>query len=279
MRIDFRPRGEVADEVIARHHAQNMARGLPIIGQAAPKGTPLAVVGGAPGAKAFLDELWAWDGEIWAINGAYHWLRREGIEATFLSVSPTLTTVPHAKGARKAILGSLCAPELFDMLISAEIELADLGPDGMAGGTTTACTAPMIAAERGHSHVTMFGVESSFEDRTHAYDGSPVSETRLWVRCGGVEYMTTPQYYMQAECLTEVAREVPEYLTVRGDGLLPAMIRHGDWDVTHGSRQLVDAVTKRLAEREQLHPDWQMTEGLERQELKRPRYVDPKIWS
>jgi hypothetical protein len=148
-----------------------------------------------------------------------------------------------ASRAKRAVLGSCCATETFDA-IDGPIEVFPYGD--LPSGSTTACAAPMAAAKRGNSHVTFFGCESSFTDRVHSYQWSE-DNGRLLIDCDGSGYLTTPQLLMQAEYLCETILGVPDYITIKGWGLLPAMIRSGgDYSVLKVSRDLAETINGTL---------------------------------
>jgi hypothetical protein len=231
VRIRFEPVARVSDEDLDRHRAYSRSLGLPEIvsGTAGAAAPSLAVVGGSPSVAGYIDRLRNWDGDILAINGAWEWCRDNGIDAIFYTIDPI---VGAPENVERAILGDTCSPALFDALSGANIELVRLGLDNILPASTSAGTVPAFACWRGHRHITFFGCESSFTERTHVYD-KPLPMNLVWVDCGGVEYVTNAQMIMQAEWLAQVARAWPEYITVEGEGFLPALIEHGEYDVTH----------------------------------------------
>lgn len=237
MKINFIAGGCVTPDVLARNKVLSSARGLPCVFDGTDKRWPLAIVGGGPSLPSWQDELGQFPGEIWAVNGAYHWCRAHGIDAAFFTLDPS----PWQGGepAHKAILADCCDPSVFDHA-TGRIETFPFGD--LPNGSTTASTAPMIAARRGHESVTLFACESSFVTREHAYVHQGPTESRVLVTCGGTEYMTTPQLIMQAEYLADVARGVPGYVRVKGEGFLPALIEHGDYDVLKVSRDMAEAL-------------------------------------
>jgi len=213
--------------------------GLPLISEAGPVAPRLALVGGSPWAKNYLDELKAWDGEIWAVNGAFGWCLDNGIDATFYTIDPAPTLQGLASRAKRAVLATSCHPDVF-AAVDGPIEVFPFKE--LPSGSTSACTAPMAAAARGHAHITLFGCESSFEARIHGYDWPEGHESFVIVECGGKEYRTTPQLIMQAEYLSEIGREIPSFIDVRGCGFLPALIEHGDYEVLRVSQDIMEKI-------------------------------------
>lgn len=251
-RIRFEPVPHLDQETLDRHKAYSRSLGLPetlpgTVGAAAPF---LAVVGGGPSVAGYVDRLKAFDGEIWAINGAWEWCRDNGIDATFYTID---SVIEAPEGVERAILGDQVAPDVFDALAGADVELIPLGHGFTLNASTSAATVPMFACWRGHKHITFFGCESSYAETTHAYaipERIRNVDTRpslVWVSCGGDEYVTGPQMILQAEWIAEMARAFPDYIAVEGGGFLSALIEHGDYDVTHICRAIHDQIKEQAA--------------------------------
>jgi hypothetical protein len=210
----------------------------------------LAVVGGAPSVRQQVDALAHWPGDIWAINGACRWLRDLGIETTFYTVCPGQPVpgepymVELAKGARKAVLSDMCAPDIFAALPDAEISMIR----GALPGPTSAVAATVAGIRAGYDRITFFGCEGSFEpDRCHAYDYTPHPHV-MRLEVGGGHYLTKPEFLLQAEALAEVISCFPWTYAEQSGGLLRALIKHGQrYKVTHLSRALHDATTYEAA--------------------------------
>lgn len=239
--INFVSLSPVSLQVLAAHRAYSHRLGIPEVGFR-PVAARLAVVGGSPSVVDHIEELQNFDGEVWAINGAFKWCQDNGIDATFYGIDPTIGHSPAAgldliDGAERAILADIIAPVVFDELQKnwCDIELARIGEGEIQHGSAAACTAPFIALRRGHKHITFFGCAQSSTTTSHIYKDDPI-DNQLWVECGGDEYRTTSQNVMQAELIAELARAFPTFIHVAGDGFLPALIKHGDFNVTHVSR-------------------------------------------
>jgi hypothetical protein len=145
-----------------------------------------------------------------------------------------------AKKANRAILSSVCDPSVFAAM-KGPIEVFPRGD--LPNGSSGVATAPMVAAKRGHKHVTFFGCESSFEGQEHAYSWPHKTKSRALIECGGKRYLTTPQLIMQAEYIAEIAQGVPGFVSVVGGGFLPALIEHGDYEVLKVSRDIMENLT------------------------------------
>lgn len=206
------------------------ARGLGI-SPPKPRSGPLAVVGGGHSIHAYVETLRRWKGEIWAINGAWGWLRDRGIEATFYTCDPLERTALFSQGARKAIAFSLAHPLLWNV---PDCEMLDEKP----WFTASAPNATQMAIPLGFESVTFFGCDCSYSDDTHAYETHPVNWS-LVVECGGMEYLTVPAYYIQALELERIIKTTP-FFRERSGGLLRALVENDTHNVTWMSQSVKD---------------------------------------
>jgi len=239
-KIAFVAQGVASDATIEANRCYARGLGLPEIGENGPSRVPLAVVGGGHSIPDFISELRTWPGEVWAINGTYAWCAEHNIPATFYSIDPMPGIADAIKGAARAVLADTVCPEAFQACPNAT--LARTGLDAIPHDSSSASTAPILAAEGGYIGVTFFGCEGSFPPNgaTHAYKDVPMS--RVLVRCGGKEYMTDPGFLIQTEFIAGIARGLPGYISARGGGFLSALIEHGDYDVVSVSRNIADAI-------------------------------------
>lgn len=226
-------------EQIEQNQQQNRRLPLSRVGEGEPAGTRLAVVGGAPRVEGYLDTLRVFAGEIWAINGTWRWLRSQGIDAVAYSIDPAPGLAEWFAGAARAVLADTCAPATFAALAGAEVVMAELG-EALPHGTSSASSAPLIAAERGHVSVTLYGIDCSFDGATHIDRDEGTAREWIKVAVGGQTYTTRPDLLMQAEELAEIVRAAPGFVRVVGGGLLPALVAHGDYEVTHVSRGIYE---------------------------------------
>lgn len=228
----------------------NKRRGLPFVVPAASRpGSVLAVVGNGPSITDHLPALKAWTGGMWAINGTWLWAQSHGIEATFFSLCCGMgwaDVFPEPVGeGHSALITTVADPALFDLWADGNVRLVDTIDGTVSVGATTATGAPILGPMLGYSHVVFFGCESSYpgEDNTHAHaHGSIVAKARVVVRSGGRDYMTTPEFLMQAELLAEAIRMAPAVYSERSGGLLSALVADPDYDVVAASRDIAESL-------------------------------------
>lgn len=234
MKIDFKGRAPITDEQAEENIAYSRSLGLPELRQV--RG-PLAIVGGGPSIHVFEQVLAKWPGDIWAINGAWRWCRDSGIDAVFYTVDPEACAVPLAQGAKRAVLAYSCAPELFDSLKGANIQLIDT--HAFITGPSSATTAIIPAIHCGALPITFYGCESSYSNttRTHAYQNNP---SRFWlkVRVGDEVFLTEPALVVQAVELAACIRKWPTLFREQSGGLLRALVNNPEWDAVEVSNDL-----------------------------------------
>ncbi len=224
--IDFNGVIPVTEDQVAQQVVMSAVRALPILTQAADlNGRKLAIVGGGPSIVEKIETLQAWDGEIWAINGAFGWCKENGIEATFIAADAHEIVAQWAEGAVKALIPSRSHPLVFEELKSAEVELFDLdGEHRIFHGSSTATAAIHLGFLKGYRHLTFFGCESCyFSDMSHAYQHE-ARDHELIIRCNGEEFLTAPDFYLQAKELQTSFATAKRGLYEESGGLLRAMI-------------------------------------------------------
>ena len=227
-------------EQILRNKEECKKRGYPRIGDEAKRDGRLAVVGGGPSVSSYLDKIRECN-EVWGINGACRMLREHGIESTMLAMDPDPIVVKWCDGVKKAILCDRVCPEAFDALEGADIRVFELindVPGGVIAGSSSASAAFSLGIRLGWAYIDFFGIDSSYEGATHAYQDEARKEV-LWVECNGREYKTAPDFYLQAVEMSTIIRHLPKHYRAFGDGLLQAMIADPEHDITHVSGDLM----------------------------------------
>jgi len=230
----------VSAEKCISNAESNLALGLKTYRSWQTDKTRLAVVGGGPSVIDHIQTLRDWDGDIWAINGAWDWCRNRGIETTFFACDPHPIVTQWAVGAKKAILEVSCDPEVFKLLGAADVYTFDAEKSGIAGYASTASCAPHLAIRMGYRSVKFFGCDSSYlPNNSHAYMDENRKEEMI-IRCDGHDFLTAPDLYLQALGLAEYIRQVPEFISEESNGLLTAMINDPKYHVMWVSQGLVD---------------------------------------
>lgn len=211
----------------------------------------LAVVGGGPSIAEHVEELRAWDGDIWAVNGTINWCLDHGINAYFYTADAAPVGIwPYdLTRVTRAALAPDVAPDLVTYLIENGADVSLTG--AIQSGPTSANASDYISLECGYSGVTYFGCEGCFEDdATHAFGSVSIPDWMI-VEVGGEYFRTKAEFVSQSIMLANVIREFPTIYADKSGGLLRAMIEHGpDYDVPMVANtlfaKLTDAVENNL---------------------------------
>jgi hypothetical protein len=198
----------------------------------------LAIIGGGPSIRAHVDELRAWDGEVWAVNGAINWCIDNGIPAWFYTAdaSPMSNWTYDLSRVKRAVLAPDCSPEMVEYLQSVGAEITLTAP--LQSGPTSANAADFLSIDAGYSHVTYFGCEGSFEGQTHAFASFPIPDWMV-IELAGEFYPTKAEFISQSIMLSNTIKTFPTVFAEKSGGLLAAMIEHGpDHDVYMVSNSL-----------------------------------------
>jgi hypothetical protein len=243
MEIHFSGVPTVTHEVIQANVDYAHTLGLPTFADVKATSKRLAIVGGGPSILDHVAELSAFDGDVWAINGAWRWCKDNGINARFFTVDPDPIVNRWIDGVDKALLCSRVDGKVFDRLREADVVVFDVSSEGgVAAGSSTAMCAPVLAAAMGYDQVVFYGCESSYpKDKSHAY-AHEVRADEMSVVCNGQEFRTAPDYYIQVQELSGVIREFPRHFSERSGGLLRAMIADPKHDIIAVSRSLMAAL-------------------------------------
>jgi hypothetical protein len=240
LKVRFHGQGCASPEKELQNIAYAKSLGLPDIWEA--KASRLAFIGGGHSIGGHVDALRNFDGERWIAAGAFPWCLENGIEGAFMACGAEPSISRLAQGAKRALLASACDPSLFDALKDADLRLFHLVHEPlekMNHGPSTATCAPYQAVRVGFKELIFYGCDSSYpfngtshlyEDEKHPYE--------MVVRCGGEDFKTTPLLLMQAEYLSTVIRAVPKVFKEESGGLLRALVKDPEYDITHGTPQL-----------------------------------------
>lgn len=212
----------------------------PVIKRKERKGK-LAIVASGPSATEFIPMLKEWDGEIWAINRAFEWLRHRGVKPTgFLGIDPEwflVECLPNIPEDVTYYLAAQVHPCVFDHLKDRDVRLWFMADDQVKlpwdaypiyGGSTCLSRAPNLGWAQGWRDVHVFGGDSSFTHKTHVHGGD-LPANAIETRVNGQAFKTTGVMMAQAfefvEQFPEWARMKPPLsVSIYGDGLMSALI-------------------------------------------------------
>ncbi|HXE05826.1 MAG TPA: hypothetical protein VN579_07560 [Bryobacteraceae bacterium] len=199
----------------------------------------LAIVGGGPSIREHVEELRAWDGAVWAVNGAINWCIDHGVEAWFYTAdaSPLANWTYDLSRVQRAVLAPDCSPELVAILRATGVLVSLSGLP--QSGPTSVNASDFLALEAGYQHITYFGCEGSFsEDGTHAFRSFPVTDW-MDIDTPGGRFRTKAEFISQAIMLSNTINAFPDFYTEKSGGLLRAMVEHGhEYDVYAVSNEL-----------------------------------------
>lgn len=219
-------------------------RGLPTVQQLPERKDPLAIACSGPSLRSCLGELANWPGEIWAINGAYGYLIDNGIIPNgFFGMDPLPGLAPYVDQAHERTtfyICSICDPAVFDNLAGHRVQTWNPDGDSMVyppgqwtigGGTTAVTRAPYLGILQGFRDITLFGVDSSFENGEpycyrHGTYECDIDNVRLWVDANNEGPFETELGLMKQVSQLNVLREKFDgKLKFRCEGLLAAFLR------------------------------------------------------
>jgi len=220
---------------------------FPRLPKTEPHGGKIAIVGGSPSVANQLDELRAWDGEIWAINHTASWLKKQGIESTFITVDPQGPELFVTEGVTKAYLATCCHPKMREQFEEVHFfDLYETDPNGMTGGTTTVSRAMSLAINQGFYDITLYGCEGSFTIGKDHVDRNQGDKDMVIVRANGSDYITYLDYLLQTEHLATMIRLAPNVFKQKSGGLLEAMIKDFDeWAIVAVSASIKEHLEQR----------------------------------
>lgn len=219
-----------------------LRRNLRVCGYAPKRTGQLAIVGSGPSVSTYIDELRAWSGEIWAVNGAYRYLLDQGIVAhAFVGLDPVpgLKEYIEVRNERTSFLmSSVCDPSVFDELSGTDVWLwhskqgdfpYPAGAQVVGGGTTCLTRAPYLAQMVGWRDITLYGADSSFDGSQYCYrHGSFREDTdrpSFRVECDGKTFITELTLLKQVSALGVMHTLFNGCLKFRCGGLMDAFLK------------------------------------------------------
>jgi hypothetical protein len=219
-----------------RQVASALARNFPDLVPVPEHSRSVAVVASGPSVKGELEKLRAWDGDIWAINGALDWLMSEGIcPDVYLGLDPEECMVDYLRNPPEKTdyyMAAVCHPSAFDCLKDRKVFLwyaadeASPPPSGkyaVGGGTTCLTKAPYLAYMLGYRDIHLFGCDSSFHDASHVYGGD-IPDDAVSLKVEGRTFLTNMAWIHQAAFLACIKDTFPAKFILHGDGLAQTFV-------------------------------------------------------
>ena len=242
------------DKKIRKNFRINGARDLKWVSRMEAHTGIAVICGSGPSLKECLPEIYARAkaGQyIFAINGAAQFLADRGIKPVWfitLDMRPENVKFVKSRPTMRYLIGSNCAPELFDELAGEDVgvihpagyeDLEDCLPTtrsicAIGGGHTSGLTALCTAHTLGFREIHLYGYDSCDAPggESHAFEQSEgvQEQRRLRIRVGdnGVEFSCSFAMYAQAKEFPKYARMLADEgstVSVHGDGLLPVIAR------------------------------------------------------
>lgn len=204
-------------------------------------GETALIIGGAPSLEFDLPYIGylANSCQIFAVNNVPSWLERRGLIPDFhvmLDAHPDCLEFVSPNIPMKRLYASQCDPAVLNAAGTSLICWHG-GGEAMSrisghtfrhvvgGGTTGASRAMVLAYGLGFRKFHLFGLDSSFEDRVHAYDQGQYEKT-VNVTCGDDTFKTSPQLLGQAEDFRVMFPDLVAAgceINVHGNGLLKSL--------------------------------------------------------
>ena len=212
-----------------------LARRLPTCVELPERAGRLAICGSGPSLRDYLHELKDFD-EVWAVNGAYHYLLDNGIVPNFMGVDPVPGLAEYITPAHKDstfLIAAVCDPSVFDALEGHKVKIwfpntslkYPVGSWRIPGTTTAMSCAPFLAKLEGWRDVVFYGTDCSYADGWYAYgerykedNNHPLNE--IWVE--GKPFLTDVQMAKQCVVLADLSNWGRIKMEFRCGGLLRA---------------------------------------------------------
>lgn len=224
----------------------NLQRGLPVCTRLPERAGKLALCGAGPSLRHHVSELREWPGEVWAVNGAYSFLRDHGIVPHgFVAIDPLPGMAQYVENTDPATtfyIASICDPSVFDNLCDRNVIM--FHPDGedmqhryppdswiVGGGTTVLTRAPYLGLLLGWRDFTVFGADSSYEGlQRYAYEtgrfGCDNTQPYIMIEVNGEGPFDTEIGLMkQVSQLAVIGRHFGDMMKFSVGGLMDAFLR------------------------------------------------------
>jgi hypothetical protein len=237
-------------EAIVSNIRKNAARGLPELVQQAWTEIPLMIVAGGPSVHDNLEVIKALHSEchILAVNGAYKFLRSQGIECEhFVMIDSREGNVVHVDSPGEDThhcLASQVHPRVFDALSDHRVSIFHLGTEAtveaLGNPDQDYLTAPIgmasvhavyVGAGMGYRSLMLFGYDfSQRESQPYAYEQlMNLSDETIDIPINGKVFRTTISLARTADQFTKAISPVilgcDLKIQMFSEGLLPELLR------------------------------------------------------
>lgn len=221
MKVKIENRPALGLEVTTNYREANLR--LPLLSSREARTAPhLAIVGSGPSLRKHFRELQDFQGDVWAINGAWRWLQEHGLETTFFSADPLPIVAEHSRGTERLILSAQCDPLVFAQHMAYGAKLFRF--DALRSGLSSCSAAIVAALECGYDKIVVYGCECSSDSEILHVDGRGYEhEGVIEVGVGEESFFTRPAYYYQALELSKMIGGSPQ-VEERSGGLLGALV-------------------------------------------------------
>lgn len=207
--------------------------------------TPAVFVGGGPSLQNYAFKLAGLEAhsDIFALNGAYNWLKERGIKSQYHVIADARPENAHFIDKEfdgTFLIASHCDKAVFDAVKGKNVIVWHRGHEGMqdivdpkrdkyvayiSGGSTVGMVSLSIAYTLGYRHMHLFGYDSCYQhEQGHAYP-QPLNDDERTIEVDVYDrtFIAAPwmiaqvsEYMLLAPTLIEMGCEITTY----GDGML-----------------------------------------------------------
>ena len=247
----------IEPEHLAKNITANLGRNLPRfvnrLGFGQIRNEPLAIVCAGPTLVDTVDRVRDFE-HVLVCGSAHDFLVRQGIIPNYAVVcdggkeDKGNLSLPQKETAY--LIASQCDPSLFDHLSDFHVELWHYrgqatktpeeeavllnGEPSISWGSSVGIVAISLARMLGFQHLHFFGLDSSYGDHGLSHHCCKIAGSMEYqktpVKIGGRTFITDLALIEQASQFCRYVETEYQFLhsTIHGDGLLAAMIRHGE---------------------------------------------------
>lgn len=233
--------------IINRNLVEAVKLGLPTIEPIPDHELHVCLVGGGPSLADKVEEIRALKHsghKVWAVNNVHDYLVERGIVPDVcVLLDARKENAAFVKNARDDVLyyvASQCDPEVFKALKGKNVVVYHNATESaqavlepitnsdfclLGGGTTVGMKALVIARFIGYKNIHLYGFDSSYRDKGHAYPQPANDKDRIMeITCEGRKFKCAPWMAVQADDFVDTYRMLLKQgctVAVKGDGLIP----------------------------------------------------------